>query len=243
MKRFLIWILVLAESGFANLNRPIGYCARDKQEFLGHGHRVCGGDQHGSPVAFIRALNCLKLGGALRDRSCTHANRHVCSLRMSYEICNISFPISGSSASILESTPRGLSLDWVAESPKLPLPTLVFQQSHHTPHSSSHRPGFEVPNTWREGVHYDFGTSHRFTRGETVTILFSDGSLRFGRIDRIPRGTEPEYMVQVWNHHSLLATKWFQPFSTGRSRIARPAIHTGTPSHRNLASLYEFQHS
>jgi hypothetical protein len=202
MKRFLLWILVLVESGVANLNRPSGYCARDTRESLGHGQRACDGDhQYGSNVAFIRTLNCLKLGGTLRARSCTHASRSMCSLRMSYGdgISNSSFPFSKSSASIPESTPRGLSLDWIAGSQQRPLTTPVFQQSHQTSHINSHRPGFEVPNTWREGVHYDFGASHRFTRGETVAVLFSDGSLRFGRIDRIPRGSDSEHMVQVWH--------------------------------------------
>jgi hypothetical protein len=200
MKRFLIWTLVLVESGFANLNLPMKTCARDRHESLGHSHRVCGGDQRVPQIAFVRALNCLKLGGELRTHTCTYDNRPICSLRMSYndDIHNCSIPTSKSPA-IHES--RGLSLDWVADPQKRPLPQPLFHQplaqSHHTLQFSSHRPGFEVPSTWREGVNYEFGASHKFTRGETVAVLFSDGSLRFGRIERIPRAGDAEHMVQV----------------------------------------------
>jgi hypothetical protein len=191
MKTFLIWILVLVESGFANLNFvPSGIDGRSLNKCE---RASC--DPDVSIAAFIGLfrLKNFKHSNLLSTASLQQSRRFACSQR-----------ISASQERSLDSNPstqrpasgmrRGLSLDWVSESKRSPSFT-----SRPSQNSVSQRPGFAVPSSWREGVQYEFGAAHTFTRGEPVAVLFSDGSLRFGRVERTPREAEgnAEYIVQV----------------------------------------------
>lgn len=188
MKRFLIWFLVLVGSGFANLNFVSS--GMDVRSIVGCDSAICKSDL---AVAAFVGLFRLRQADLLSTSHFKRSGSPICSTRLS-----ASDERSLDSPSPLRGPAfggrRGLSLDWVSES-KRPASFSSRPTKDHT----SQRPGFAVPSSWREGVEYELGVAHTFTRGEAVAVLFSDGSLRFGRIERTPREADSnaEYIVQV----------------------------------------------
>ena len=200
-------MLVLIESGFANLNIvPSGYYRSlhlvELSYHKSHGTLPC----HPAFVGLFHFSQC--------TQSMARSKQAICPLQLALNDDQYFDSSSPHHKSPLNAR-NGLSLDWVSESIKRPAASFP---SRPAPKHTSQRPGFEVPASWRDGVDYELGASHTFSRGETVAVLFSDGTLRFGRIERTPHGSDHngEYTVQVIG--PSVHSKATKPFGSAFSR-------------------------